>query len=362
MKQIYLMGAILFLLAGCAQHDPEIDEVPDNTPRSLSIRVGVQAQPMTKSIIYGSSFTAPAEIGVHVAQGSKDDPTGNQGAIGNPYAPDAGNVKFTLIGDEWQPVTPVSLAAANGTVYAYYPFNPGVSFSAANPGIPVSVTTTGTITVKGGAEATGSVNKPGAILTPVTAETDYMYYDPTTNPSSIQSKAVVNNRNADASLIMHHAFAQVSFRLVKNGSYSNGGAEGQLTKYVLADNGSNHLIVTGGTMSMNISNGSVTTTNPVAGTITRNIQGYRLGNDPDAATIISNLVLPVSSFNNNDLKVTFTIDGVTYDAILPTTKIQYWNGGSNYLYTVTLSGTGLNVADVEIVDWNNMDGGEIDIQ
>lgn len=362
MKQNYFPLALLLLFAGCAQNDPETDRVPDTTPQALSIRVGIDARPVTKSIINGTAFTAPAEIGIYIAQGAATDATGNKGAIGAPYSDEANNVKFTLTGDDWVPDHRVSLSSATGTVYAYYPYDATATITEATPSVPVTITTSAVVTVNGGSGATDGINNPGTITIPAIAEKDYMFYDPTTDPLTPLPKAVVSNRSADASLIMHHALAKVSFRLVKNGSYSNGGAGGILTKYVLADNASKNLIITGGTLAMNLKDGTITKTDPVAGTITREIQGYTLGSDVNTATVISNLVLPITSFIANDLKVTFTIDGVDYDAILPTTSITYWNAGSNYLYTVTLSGTDLSVSSVEIIDWKDMSGGDIAIQ
>lgn len=362
MKQTYLSLAVLLLLAGCADNDPETTNIPENKSQSFTIRVGIDALSTTKSIINGTAFTAPAEVGVYVAQGSINDATGNKGVIGTPYSDPANNVKFSLTGDEWTPNHQVSLSSATGTVYAYFPYNASTTITKDNPTIPISVTTTGIITVNGGSGATSGVNNPGTLVSPVVAETDYMYYDPTVNSGSVQPKVVVHNHSAVASLIMHHALAKVSFRVITNGSYSNGGAEGHLTKYVLADNASKNMIVTGGTLAMNLNDGTISKTSPVAGSITREIQGYTLGTDVASATIISNLVLPIINFASTDLKVVFTIDGTDYTTTLPTTAIHYWNAGSNYLYTVTLSGTDLDVATVEIIDWNNMDGGNIAIQ
>lgn len=362
MKHSNFPWVILLLLAGCTTENQEPDKTPVNTPQSLAIHVGIDSRSATRSIIDGTAFIAPAEIGIYIAQGAKDDATGNKGAIGEPYSADANNVKFTLTGDEWTPEHQVSLSSSTGTIYAYYPYNRSAAITGISPTIPVTLATTGIITVSSGSGATSGVNNPGTLVTPVVAETDYMYYNPTTDPASVQPRAVVYNHKADAALIMHHALAKVSFRIIKNGSYSNGGAEGHLTRYVLADNASKNLIVTGGTLAMSLTDGSVSQVSPVAGSITRDIQGYTLGSETATATIISNLVVPVLHFLAGDLKVTFTIDGVDYETTLPTDKIQYWNAGSNYLYTVTLSGTDLNISDVQIVDWKTLDGGAINIQ
>lgn len=160
---------------------------------------------------------------------------------------------------------------------------------------------------------------------------------------------------------MKHALAQVSFRVYKNGSYS---VPATLTKFVLEDNQPDgNLVITDGTaLTMDITDGAIAQTAPVKGAITRDILGYNLGEVESTATVLSCLALPIPTFAANSIKATFTINDNEYVAILPVNKISFWHAGSNYLYTIVLNGTELAVTSVDIVDWNMVDSGEIEIK
>lgn len=356
MKKIFLCPAIVLLAAGCSK-DPQSVE-PSTNSSQLAIEVGIQ----TRSIVNGTEFANGSNIGVHVAPGTADDETGNKGAAGTPYAEGySTNVEFTLTDGAWTTATDFNLNSTKGTVYAYYPYDSSVTeFTPSALTIPVALTAEGTIGVKNGSSAVDGVNDPGAITQPVAVETDYMFYDPSTL-STPAPRAIVYNQKAGAQLTMKHALAKVSFRVYKNGSYST---PATLTKFVLADNqpDGNILVTDGTAITMNITDGTIAQTAPVTGTFTRNILGYNLGEVETTATVLSCLVLPVPTFAANSLKATFTINDNEYVAVLPVNKISFWHAGSNYLYTIVLNGTELAVTSVDIVDWNQLDGGSVDIK
>lgn len=365
MKKI-LLPLLSLALVGAACTDGETSllnqDENSNQVQPLSIQAAVLAPksvlPGTRTIVYGTGFPTGSEIGVHVALGAATDTDGNKGAPGTPYSADYfTNQMFHFNGSTWTPNADYNLSADKGTVYAYYPFDSAARFN--TPGtatIPVSIQPTGDITVKNGSSATDNVNSSDAITTPAANESDFMYYAPGA------SRAVVSNREHSAVLTMQHALAQVSFRVIKASNYPGAG---NFTGYEIYDTGSTSLITTSAASSvMSIVDGSLNIDTPVKGNIARNIIGYQLGTDLTQATIVSNLVFPVPSIATGALSVRLRIDTEDYTAELPVTAgtSDAWTAGKNYLYSVTLSGTGINITSVSIADWDNIDGGDIAIE
>lgn len=364
MKSV-LFPVLLLALVGAGCSDDETPLNPDeggNYPQSLSIQASVLTSDAvsegTRAIVYGTAFPNASQIGVHVAQGTSSDPSGNQGQPGVPYSTEYyTNQMFEFDGSVWTPDTDYHLSADKGTVYAYYPFDENAHFTA--PGmdtVRVFIQPTGSITVQSGSAATDHINNSGAITAPVAAEKDFMFYRPVGN------RAIVSNRQQTVTLTMQHALAQVSFRLIKASNYPGAGI---FTRYEISDAGGKSLITTSATASvMSIVDGSITLDAPVKGTISREITNYQLGYELAEATIVSNLAYPVPTISAGDLTVVFHIDGEDYAAQLPVTAgtSDAWMAGKNYLYSVTLNGTGIEVTSVSITDWNNVDAGEIEIE
>lgn len=361
----YLLPVLLLALVGAGCTEDKTSLNPDeigNLLQPLSIQASVLAPesvlPGSRAIVYGTAFQNLSKIGVHVAKGVSSDTSGNKGVPGTPYSEDYyTNQMFQFNGSVWTPNADYNLSADQGTVYAYYPFNSEVRFN--TPGeaiIPVSIQPAGSIIVKSGSAATDNVNDSDAITTPTADENDYMYYLPA------MERATVSNRQHSAILTMQHALAQVSFRLIKSSNYPG---LGQFVGYEIYDTNSTNLIIVDATSSnMSIVDGSLTIDTPSKGKIVRNIANYQLGITLAQATIVSNLVFPVPAIASGNLSVRFHIDSHDYTALLPVTEgtSNAWEAGKNYLYSVTLSGTGIEITSVSIVDWINVDGGDIAIE
>lgn len=362
MNRVLLPVLLVALVgAGCTGDEKMLNQ-DDNQLQPLTIRAAVLAPESvllpTRTIVYGTAFPDNSQIGVHVADGISTDTIGNQGKPGIPYSTDYyTNQMFEFNGSVWLPNAFYNLSGRKGTVYAYYPFNEDVRFNTAGSDtIPVSIQPNGSITVKNGTAATDNVNNSDAITSPAAGENDFMYYAPT------EARATVNNRQHSVLLTMKHALAQVSFRLIKASNYPGAG---NFTRYEISDTGATSLITTSAASSvMSIVNGTLTLVSPVKGKITRNIINYQLGYEVTEATIVSNLVFPVTTISTGDLSVLFHIDVQDYTAQLPVTSSQSdaWLAGKNYLYTVTLSGTGIEITSVSITDWENVPAGKIEIQ
>lgn len=365
MKKILLSLLSLALVGtACTNDDTPLNhDEKNNSMQTLSIQAAVLTPksilPETRAIVYGTAFPNDSEIGVHVALGAATDADGNKGAPGTPYSDSYfTNQMFRLNGSVWTPNADYNLSANKGTVYAYYPFDTDARFNTAGTAtIPVYIQPTGDIIVKNGSSATDNINNSDAITTPTANEKDFMYYAPGA------SRAVVSNREHSAVLTMQHALAQVSFRVIKASNYPG---LGSFTGYEIYDtNNTTNLITISATSSvMSIVDGSLNIDTPLAGSISRNIIGYQLGTDLTQATIVSNLVFPIPSIAKDELSVRLHIDAEDYTARLPITTgtSDAWLAGKNYLYSVTLSGTGIEVTSVSIADWDNIDGGDIAVE
>lgn len=363
MKKIFFpIASLVLVAAGCTNDETSLNSNEgDNQLQSLSIQVAVlgteSVLPESRAIVYGTTFPSSSEIGVHVAKGVAGDGD-NSGAPGTPYSTSYdSNQMFQFDGSIWTPNADYNLSSDKGTIYAYYPYNSEIHFETAGEAtIPVAIQPAGSITVKNGSSATNHVNNSDAIITPAADEHDYMYYMPGA------TRATVSNRQHKAVLTMQHALAQVSFRLIKASNYPGAG---NFTGYEIQDAGETNLVVTEAASSnMSIVDGNFNMDTPAKGTISRNIIGYQLGSDLAEATIVSNLVFPVTTIAAGNLIARFHIDGQDYTASLPVTAglSDEWAAGKNYLYSVTLSGTGIQITEVSIMDWINVEGGNINIE
>lgn len=363
MKSFLLPVLLLALVStGCTSDEvPADQDEAANQPQPLAIRAAVlvpeSVPPITRAIVYGTVFPELSQIGVHIAKGVSTDTNGNQGAPGTPYSADYfTNQMFQFDGSIWTPNADYNLSADQGTVYAYYPFDSDARFNTpGNATIPISIQPTASITVLSGSAATNHVNNSDAITTPAEGENDFMYYLPGIG------RATVSNRQHSVLLTMQHALAQVSFRLIKSSNYPG---TGYFTGYEIYDTGDTNLIITNATSSvMSIKDGSLTIDTPKKGKIARNIINYQLGSDLPQATIVSNLVFPVATIKAGELSARFHIDTQDYIVQLPVTPgtSDTWQAGKNYLYSVTLSGTGIEITSVSIMDWDNIAAGKIEI-
>lgn len=362
-KVLFPILSLALVGAGCTADETSLgQDESNNQSQPLSIKAAVLASesilPETRAIVYGSAFPNASQIGVHVAKGAIEDADGNKGAPGTPYSTTySADQMFEFNGSVWTPNADYHLSSEKGTVYAYYPYSPDTNFNTAGMAtIPIFIQPAGDITVSNGSAATDDMNKVDAITIPAANESDFMYYEPGA------ARAIVNNRAHSATLTMQHALAQVSFRVIKASNYPG---TGSFTGYEIFDTGATNLVITGATSStMSIVDGSLNIDTPTKGSIARNIIGYNLGTELTMATIVSNLVFPIPAIAAGELSARFHIDGHDYTAILPVTTgtSDAWMAGKNYLYSVTLSGTGIEINAVSITDWITVEGGDIAIE
>ncbi len=284
--------------------------------------------PATKAIINGTVFPDGSAIGVQVRKNGEDFY----------QAGTSTNVEYTYAsaGSTWSTTTSFYLTNTLGEVYAYYPYDAGMSNTAAFSTIPVIIDASA---------ITGS-------------ETDYMYATPLTGANS------VSKENNNASLVMNHAFAQVSFYVYK----INYSGTGTFTQFQIEDAAATSFVKTSSVaLTMDITNGTLD--GGEKGTLTRTLATSVVLPDVAPAPNIldlkeqvnaTTLVVPTGTFAIGDIQFTFTVDGETYTAT-NTTEIS-WLKGYQYIYTAKLEGTGLVIVSATITDWTAESGGLIDIE
>lgn len=246
-------------------------------------------------------------------------------------------------------------------------------------------------------------------------ETDYLYFVPEDGKGRMVNNGVLpgadgtvttpDGSNTDAnpgndiSLSMKHALSMVTFRLydkdlVKtaptgaNSATTLGSVKSFKIDNVAASDGP---LKTGATtMNLNVTGDTdpIDYASTVSGSISRTLDKYLLirarqtgtagetasastflypegGDGRDAANYISTLVYPIAAMSENTVKVTFDIlePGSTKSFPLTTTLTVPDDGGwlanKNYIYTFSVSKKGLNVVDVTVADWEDVEVGGV---
>lgn len=290
MKTVLFFAIIVLtsILTGCQK---ENNYTTEKNPEPLNITTNIAGQVQTRATI--ASFPNGAKLGLFIT-------SGNIGSNYNGVAANA-NVCTTLSGSSWRLEKPVYLSPAPATVFAYYPYS-------------------------------SSVNSGQTVPVEHISQTDYLYGSHTPGQSAI------NSSNPTVNLTMNHALSLIRF----NFSKTNYTGSGIVTKIEIANKAGKTILYSAG--KMNIQTGAITPTvsqnQPVVITVPATIPMN-----------ISILVLPVTTATSSsgDIQFHFTIDNKIYTYNVPaSTK---WEQGKVNTYTVTLSGTELNVGNVIIKDW-----------
>lgn len=317
----------MLLAVGC--NNNTTPEVESNEPIELQINPTVA---LTRGVIQGgegNGFKENAQIAV-CATGD-DYSTSNNYAV---YKLQSDGSSWAVEGDD-----KIFLTNKPATIYAYYPV---ADSKPANSQISVTTLL--------GDENTAITADNGTAIAASTDEKDYMY--------ATKVESVTNKSNNSVTLAMKHALVMITFCVKKDASYAG---TGSLTSIKLEDaNGDGTTLGKGDNsgLKMDITTGAITGT-LVDATYKRKItNGYTL--TTSAGKKFSILVLPTAaSIGSQNIKATFTIDQANYEVYLtaPTNtdsnKSGFLLAGSNYLYTVKLSGTGLAISAVNVTAWTD---------
>lgn len=347
MKQslLYFLLSAPLLWTACSS-DSEPAEAPD-TPVELSVSPCVA---LTKSVINsgtqsGTEATVMQQIAVYA-----QNTTTNTAAQSNNYA------VYAQSGGTWTASgsDKIYLSADPAQIYAYHPAEINDSplkvngDASATSTIPISVFE-GSTTKDANNTIPTNVNNAGdgASIASAPGETDYMWAD---QPGKADNGKATNSSGSSKALTMKHALSLVSFRVYNDGTYKN---TGSLTKITLSNN-SGTILSKGTSPTMNISTGVVTAGNAQVVTYTRFIgaSGYTIPSNKDNAYKFSFLVLPENTANKSTVEATFTVDGTDYAVNMPASD-AVWVQGNNYIYSIKLSGKGLEISSVSVAAWSN---------
>ena len=331
MKKSYLFVAGLALMSAftACSNDNEPAVMVQGPKQSLEIQSVGLAQVGTKSGITAAEFAAGSEIGVYVVRT-------NLGAAYEPSSStDYKNVKFTQ-GSPWSTTSTVFLTNTEGTVFAYYPYDVA---NAALDGtaIPVSVA------------ADQETGQTAGTSDKTDAQKDYMY---------AKASKKVTNASPAVTLEMQHALAMVSFKFVRATSFTG---VGDVSKIVLK-NGEGKKLISTGAATLNIQTGVFAgIPENQANTITVQPSNKQLLGETAEAQLPRMLIYPkAGDITAGDAKVTVTVDNQDYTVNIPAITGGF-TAGSNYQFTYTMTGTGMQLTNVSIKAWTPApkDGGSI---
>lgn len=423
MKIFVSFAVITALLAGtsCSEQEiiTEIPAGPDQSELALGVSTGVKA---TKSIVEGEAikylknkYTDQPGMGIVVMNSEGTDFYGKKD-------PTLAKSHVWFIGDEkgenWQSISALGTTFATavtkvfplndevGTVYAYYPKAAddklsGTTADALELEVPLLAADTIKFTngvtnaeLKFNTKDTSWTSNSTTlqkVLVAAGKEVDYLYSEENegryvnsgragegVDAGVAQGNADNVNPGREIKLSMLHGLSMISFRVYNDGSLPGAG---KLTKIAIR-NAADKTTFISTPSTMNLSTGVITTSGNLTGdSIRRVITGYTIPKEvkspeeksdttfiktatitgPKVARKISMLVYPIASIPENEIEVMLTIDGVDYPVLLPVAEAPEWKAGWNYLYTVCASERRLTVTEVKVTDWENADGGNIDL-
>lgn len=287
MKRIIIFGLFAVLFSSCMQESLEPvgqGSYEGNTPTEASLELSVAVDSLeSKSVITSSTLPAGAQVGVHLVDGT---------STGFYQGHDYSNVLYTMNSGKLTTDETVMLTPTSGTVYAYYPYVPDADITS----LPVSALT----------------------------QTDYMY---------ATSHSGLTFSNYSASLVMNHAMAVASFRIVK-GNYGGACKVSQV-----AVKGSNLYT----SAKYNGKNGSILSRSSANSFITSSEGSFTMTTSGTARNII---LIPASV--SGSATVSINLDGYDRTVTVPS---FYPQAGKRYTYTLTVNEEEIIVSNVTVDPW-----------
>ena len=341
------MASVALMSAFTACNNEDEVASPMNIGSELQVETVGLADVNTKSGIMENAFTNGEKLGLYIYRGSNEaaidadnrayndaSSTGLTPTVNVPYQQGAGDA------GAWGAAQKIILSNVEGTVYAYYPYsdsnNDGTRLA-----IPIKVAAD-----QGDGQTDGKKDYADQ------NQYDYMWATPVTGRSNAKPKA---------NLVMNHALAMISFKFVQTSDPTiKYPGVGKVSKIELKNKSGKSAIKTGDA-TMSIKDGTLNTSSAVS---TSSIVLQPTENpliDVNTSSKLPRLLLyPNSSVAGDDAQVTFTVDENDYTLDIPALA-GGWLRGNNYLYTITLKGTALEISNVEITQWQPQTGNSTDM-
>jgi hypothetical protein len=330
MKRIITISILgLLLLSACTKN--RFLSTERIAPISLTANFGAAA---TKATITDDNITSET-IRVQVAKSNGTESYAVEGS------------KYTLAhgGVNWALSNMLYLSAENAKIYAYAP----------TPADPTTVETDSYNTLKRRLDIPATQQMANQV--------DFLwcYQDKTVAGGAID----INSTNPNVSLTMKHALSQIAFVIYGENYNGTGAINSVKVKDITATPALRKMKDAANDLYMNVADGTITGGEITAEISATSIAGSILTTQPsaDIAELKSKvnaylLIVPTSVANKNNVQFTFNIDNKEYNVSLTGGGIT-WVAGQQYIYTVKLSGTQMNIISVTVTPWSSSHEGEV---
>lgn len=293
----YILIASIFGIVFSACNKEVKESVSEFQNTALVVCPDFSDTPTRASLM--QNFVVGDEIGLYI----RDERGYAYGGIPSNF-----NVKSTKTASAWVQIPIVYLSNENARVYAYYPY---------------------------------SANFSQMLEMKAETQTDYLFGTHSSGQSAI------NNSNPVVRLTMQHLMSLIQFKMCKQ-SYPGAGV---VTKIEVANSSSCSNKRFYSEANWDVINTSLTYEEKNDPVILENNSGLYTLTTNFPASFISVLVVPMEeeTVSAGDLIFRFTIDGKVYTYDLPAGTI--WEMATKNIYTITLTGRGLEIGNVVIEDW-----------
>jgi hypothetical protein len=190
-------------------------------------------------------------------------------------------------------------------------------------------------------------------------QSDYMYALASVRNRVPYALSEVNNDNNTASLVFMHGMSELTFTIKTEGTFSG---PVYVTRIRLSKSG-NDFRWGKGYMSLEASPSSRFDSLKTGSELV--FAGVR--EITSSAIQISGLVVPSTS-ENISIEMSIVINGKTSDihGVLPAgegnSKFEEWESGKNYEYSIIVKNGELTIDSVEIMQWETIQGGEVEVE
>jgi len=324
MKKLFSLTLILCLiLAGCTKFRFVVKDKYSTLRLSPELNVANTKATIDDAVIVNE------EVRVQV---SKED-----GIL--PYA--GADAKFILShdGSKWNMSSSLYLSSDNANIYAYAP----------SPVTPADIETGEYSTLKIKLNIPASQNMADQV--------DYLWSCQST--TTFDGSTKINNTNPQVNLRLNHAQTQVAFVFYKE-NYSSSGVINSIKisdasvapKMIVNKAVTNDLVLNINDGSF--SGGQASTYKEVLAVGSTISLTANPGIDPEMLNDEVNgyvLLTPFTAINKSDITFTFRVDNTDYSVALSGLGGISWLAGHQYIYTVRLTGTQMDIQGVTVAPW-----------